>query len=244
MKTPGWILAATFLATSAFAIEAVPFSHPITASPETSREAYEVLQRLNKRDGNCPGGYSACDNLGNAGICCRRDSICTSDEANHIACCPSGASCTGTLDFQTSGGFTFPQTSDATPTVSDDGPTLTGSTMPGAYPFVYVPTSFSDADSCSSYYDRCESDYTQCISHLGGGYGVTVTGGGADFTQAGGAAGAVETCSSLSQAACHGLNLGVCGYYEGNADGAGFRRTSSLQDLIVGMVVGVAGLFI
>ncbi|KAL4860410.1 hypothetical protein BDV12DRAFT_209512 [Aspergillus spectabilis] len=245
MKTPTWVaFAATFLFSGALSLEPLPFDSPVTASPETNKRAYDILQLL-KRDGNCPGGYSPCDNLDNAGVCCRTDSICTSDEANHIACCPSGASCTGTLTGSSSGGFQFPS---ATPTDDDDEPTntLSGSTLDGAYPFLVVPTSFSDADVCSSYYDRCESDYTRCITHLGGGYGVTVTGGGADFTQTGGATGAVATCSSLSQEACHGLNLGVCGNYAGGTDGAGSRggRTTSLEDLVLGLVVGVAGFFI
>ncbi|KAL2865497.1 uncharacterized protein BJX67DRAFT_358107 [Aspergillus lucknowensis] len=238
MKTCGWI-AATFLASSVQSLETVPFAHPITASPEPNRRAYDALQLL-KRDGNCPGGYSLCDG---SGVCCRTNAICTSDEADHVACCPSGASCTGTLTGSSSGDFQFPSTSDATPT-GNGGPEVTGSTISGAYPFLYVPTTFSDADQCSSYYDRCESDYSQCITHFGGGYGVTVTGGGADFTQTGGAAGAVETCSSLRQSACHGLNLGVCGFYEGGSDGAGCRQTSRLQDLVVGLAVGVAGFFI
>ncbi|KAL4981574.1 hypothetical protein BDW68DRAFT_172172 [Aspergillus falconensis] len=244
MKPSGWI-AATFLAAGALSSSPIPFDHPITASPDTNRRAYDILQLLNKRDGNCPGGYSPCDNLDNAGICCRTDAVCTSDEANHIACCPSGASCTGKLGGSTSGVFETTRTSSDATTTTDDDPTstITGSTMSGGYPFVYVPTAFSDADQCSSYYDKCESSYTACVTYFGG-YGVTVTGGGADFTQTGGAANAIETCSSLSQSACHGLNLGVCGNYEGGTDGAGYRRTSSLQDLLVGLVVGVAGFFI
>ncbi|KAL3484973.1 hypothetical protein BJX62DRAFT_45239 [Aspergillus germanicus] len=238
MKTSGWI-AATFLASSVLSIETIPFAHPVTASPEQSGRAYDILD-LFKRDGNCPGGYDPCDDTG---VCCRTNARCTSDEADHVACCPSGASCTGTLSGPSSGGFQYPSTSDATPT-GDDGPEVTGSTMSGAYPFVYVPTSFSDADQCSSYYDRCQTDYTQCVGYMGGGYGVTVTGGGADFTQTGGSGYAEETCSSLRQSACHGLNLGVCGNYEGGSDGAGCRRTSSLHDIVVGLLVGVAGFFI
>lgn len=238
MKISGWI-AATFLASTALSIETVPFDAPITASPDTSRRAYDVLQLLKKRDGNCPGGYNGCGDLDNPDICCRSGSICTSDEAHHVACCPSRAACTGTIG---AGSFNSPQTSDATPT-NDNGPQVTGSTISGAYPFVAVPTSFSDADECSSYYGRCQSDFSQCITHFGG-YGVTVTGGGADFTQAGGGQGAASTCSSLRESACHDLNLGVCGNYEGGADGAGSRRTSSLHDLVVGVAVGVAGFFI
>ncbi|KAL4787234.1 hypothetical protein BJX76DRAFT_354420 [Aspergillus varians] len=241
MKISGWI-AATFLASSALSVEHIPFDSPVTASPDTIQRAHDIL-RLLKRDGNCPSGYDTCDNLDNSDICCRSGSRCTSDENHHVACCPSGASCTGTIAGSTSGGFESPQTSDATTTTTSDEPQITGSTMSGDWPFVYVPTSFSDADICSSYYDRCESDYTQCVTHFGG-YGVTVTGGGADFTQGGGAAGAISTCSSLSQSACHGLSLQTCGNYEGGSDGAGSRRTSSLQDLIVGVVIAFAGFFI
>ncbi|KAL4811206.1 hypothetical protein BDV18DRAFT_128873 [Aspergillus unguis] len=243
MKTSA-LIAATFLATSAFSASHIPFDSPVTASPETNHRAYDVLQLLKKRDGNCPSGYNACSNLDNSGICCRSSAICTSDEANHIACCPSGAKCTGTIAGSTSGGFAAPSTSsDATQTDDDSSATITGSTIDGAYPFVAVPTSFSDADVCSSYYEQCEREYTSCVTYFGG-WGVTVTGGGADFTQTGGAASAIETCSSLSQAACHGLSLGDCGNYEGGADGTGVRRTSSLHDIVVGMLIGAAGFFI
>ncbi|KAL4933935.1 uncharacterized protein BDV17DRAFT_286740 [Aspergillus undulatus] len=236
MQISGWIAATFLLASSALSINPIPFDSPITASPDTNKRAYDVLQLLRKRDGNCPGGYNACGDLDNPDICCRSGSRCTSDEANHIACCPTGASCTGTIGAgSTSGNFDSP-----TPTGNDDAQ-VTGSTIDGAYPFVAVPSTFSDADQCSSYYDRCESDYTSCVTYFGG-WGVTVTGGGADFTQGGGAA--RETCSSLSQSACHGLSLGDCGNYEGGQDGASARRTTSLQDLVVGMVIGIAGFFI
>ncbi|KAL4936646.1 hypothetical protein BDV06DRAFT_204588 [Aspergillus oleicola] len=241
MHISGWIAATFLLATGALSseIEPVPFDSPVTASPDTNRRAFDALQLLRKRDGNCPGGYNACGDLDNPDICCRSGSTCTSDEANHIACCPTGATCTGTIGAgSTSGNF-----GSATPTSNDDGASVTGSTLDGAYPFVVAPTSFSDADQCSSYYDRCEDDYTSCVTYFGG-WGVTVTGGGADFTQGGGAASARETCSSLSQSACHGLSLSDCGNYEGGQDGASVRRTSSLQDLVFGVVIGVAGFFI
>ena len=58
---------------------------------------------------------------------------------------------------------------------------------------------------------------------------------------------AASVCSSLSQAACHGLNLAYCGTYatgESSPNIAVSGRPSGLQDLIFGMVVGVAGMFI
>ncbi|KKK20626.1 hypothetical protein ARAM_000151 [Aspergillus rambellii] len=181
--------------------------------------------------------------MGDSDICCRTNAICTSDDANHIACCPVGASCTGTLTDPSTGtgSFQFPQSTSATTTTSGGSEaTITGSTLSGAYPFVYVPTTFSNADVCSSYYTQCQSEYTACITSLGGGYGVTVSGGGAELTRSGGAAGAVETCSSLSLAACHGLNLGYCGNYAGGSSSDGVsRRASNLQDLLFGVVIGI-----
>lgn len=133
-------------------------------------------------------------------------------------------------------------------TTGPNDATITGSTMPGAYPFVYVPTTFPNAGVCSSYYSLCQSEYTGCLSSLGGGYAVTVAAEGGGVTRAGGgAAGAVSTCSSLSMNACHGLNLGYCDTYAtgtGDMNRAPPGRTSSLEDLVFGVVIGMAGMFI
>lgn len=71
--------------------------------------------------------------------------------------------------------------------------------------------------------------------------------GGGVTRAGGGAAGAVSTCSSLSMNACHGLNLGYCDTYAtgtGDMNRAPPGRTSSLEDLVFGVVIGVAGMFI
>ncbi|RAL17213.1 uncharacterized protein BO97DRAFT_380432 [Aspergillus homomorphus CBS 101889] len=261
MKLSGWISVA-FLASTALSletavpsVETLPFSQPQIA--ESRWRAFEVLQILRKRADNCPSGYDACSKLGHSDICCKDNTICTRDDANNIACCPTGASCTGTLSTTGTGvvvvgdstsSFRFPQTASATQTT--DGPTsatLTGSTLAAAYPFVVIPTSFANGQVCTSYYSQCQSEYTGCLSQLGGGYAVTVAvDGGAGTTRAGVSA-AMSTCSSLSLEACHGLNLGYCaaystGVHENRA--TGLRHTTSLADLFFGMVIGVAGMFI
>lgn len=144
----------------------------------------------------------------------------------------------------------FPQTATATTTTGSPDATITGSTMTGAaYPFVYVPTTFSNAASCTSYYSLCESEYTACTANLAGRYGVTVAGpNGAGVTVQGPSAtpAVASLCSSLSMDACHGLSLGHCDSYDNwqsNENRASFKRTS-IQDLVFGFAVGVAGIFI
>ncbi|PWY80641.1 hypothetical protein BO70DRAFT_429667 [Aspergillus heteromorphus CBS 117.55] len=256
MKLSGWI-SATFLASTALSttttaapsIDTIPFNSPHSA--DASWRAFEVLQLLRKRSDNCPSGYDPCSNLGRSNLCCQDGTRCTRDAADNVACCPTGASCTGTLSETGSGGstssFRFPQTATATQTAGGGGVTLTGSTLAGAYPFVVIPTTFSNAGVCSSYYSLCQSEYTGCISQLGGGYAVTVAAEGGGVTRAGAASAAISTCSSLSVEACHGLNIGYCGGYSTDVyenRGATPGRSSSLEDLFFGMLIGLAGMLV
>lgn len=150
----------------------------------------------------------------------------------------------------------FPQTASASTTAP--GITATGPTLTGApYPFVVIPTTFSNAGACSSYYSLCQSEYTQCTAKLGGGggYGVTVaapSGAGVTIPGGGGGGGgsarpsAQSVCSSLSMDACHGLQMPHCdtyGQWSSNENVAVSRRTS-VQDLVFGLLVGAAGVFI
>lgn len=218
-----------------------PFHAPQTASPQNLAQ-----EHLFKRADNCPGGYNPCNNLGRSDICCESDARCSADAANNIACCPTGASCTGSLTATDTGAGTG--SAGVGNTVS-----LTGSTIPGAaYPFVVIPSTFADAAACTGYYSLCRSEYAACTASLGGGqggrYGVTVAGpNGAGVTVGPGAStapsGAVSVCSSLSMRACHGMNLGDCGSGSNGGNGAVGRRTS-VQDLFLGVVVGVAGMFV
>lgn len=258
MRTSWWIgICAICLPTSILAQETTSFTAPENA--EVNKRAFQVLQLL-KRDGSCPSGYSACTDEGNSDACCKRGTFCTKDSANNIACCPTGATCTGSLTGSTAAtettgsSFVFPQgaTATTTTTAAETG-TETGSTISGAYPFVYVPTSISNAKTCSSYYSRCQSEYTGCTQALMGRYGVTVGGaGGAGVTVEAVTATSQATsiCSSLSAKACHGLSLGYCeSVATATADATGNAapasgRASTLQDLAFGLVVGAAGFFI
>lgn len=259
MRPLWWIWVwATLLPTTVYCLDTKPFSEPHIV--ESNKRAFEVLQMLKRAD-SCPGGYNPCSNEGNANACCREGTTCTKDSANNIACCSTGASCTGSLTgtktaSQTSGGssgsFVFPNGATATTTEEGSGATHTGSTLSGPYPFVYVPTTISHSAECSSYYSLCQSEYTGCTQQLMGRYGVTVGGGAGTTVEAITASSqATSICSSLSAEACHGLSLGYCSAVEtgggGNAAGNNAAlpgRTSSLQDLAFGLMIGVAGMFV
>ncbi|KAJ9376547.1 hypothetical protein DTO063F5_8716 [Paecilomyces variotii] len=263
---PSILPAGLLLAPSVLAIDTSPF-YPPWSDPTIDKRAAEVLDILLKRDDNCPSGYNACTALGNSGACCRDGTICSLDAASHIACCPTGASCTGSLSGSptetgsTSSGFMFPQPTSASTTTSDS-PSITGTTVTGApYPFVYIPTTFANAQTCSSYYSQCQSQYSSCQSSLGGTNGVTVAGsGGAGITVQGATAtaDAQSICSSLSRKACYGLQIGYCtafgssgesatttsGQFVNPNDASSIRVSSSLYDLGVAVAVGIAGTFI
>lgn len=250
------------LVPSSISIELSPFYHPLDNTTPNNQTV--DLLRLLKRQNNCPSGYDPCSALGNSAVCCRDGTRCTRDAANNIACCPTGASCTGTLTGTTgteapSTGFMFPQPTSATTTgtSTSDGAVITGSTVPGApYPFVYIPTTFANAETCSSYYSQCESQCSRCTASLGGVNGVTVAGpGGAGITVQGSTptVDAQSVCSSLSRKACYGLQVAYCtAFGTSGATGNQFinpgqaapRRSSSLRDLAVGLAVGIAGLFV
>ncbi|KAJ5597765.1 hypothetical protein N7537_007849 [Penicillium hordei] len=255
MRASRWIwIAATFLTSTVHSTETAPFTAAEKAT--ANKRAFEVLRILGRDDNNCPSGFNPCTELGNSNACCKQGTNCSRDDANNIACCASGASCTGSLTgTKTTGtgtGFMFPSGTSATTTESGAA-SVTGSTLDGAYPFVVVPTTFNNAETCSSYYSVCQSEYTQCTGDLMGRYGVTIGGaGGGKTVQAITAASqATSICSSLSAEACHGINLAYCssvatqtGSADANGNDASPVRMSSLHDLVLGVAVGVAGMFI
>ncbi|KAJ5482680.1 hypothetical protein N7539_006126 [Penicillium diatomitis] len=259
MRASWWIGICALFAPSVTSTETAAFSEPYTV--ESNRRAFEVLQLLKRAGNNCPWGYTPCTSEGNSNACCRPDTNCSVDAANNIACCPTGAVCTGTLTgastaTQTGSSFMFPHGATATTTSSTTAPhgaAVTGSIVAGAYPFVYVPTTFPNSAVCSSYYSLCQSEYTQCTANLMGRYGVTVGGvGGAGVTVEAVTATSQATsiCSSLSQQACHGLQLNYCASVatgatsEPNGNGALLAQSTSLYDLMAGVMVGIAAVFI
>ncbi|KAI5248660.1 hypothetical protein E4T43_01284 [Aureobasidium subglaciale] len=54
---------------------------------------------------SCPTGYKNCANLGAPGLCCANSAVCAPDQAGHVACCPSGAACTGAISSIITSGF-------------------------------------------------------------------------------------------------------------------------------------------
>lgn len=256
MRASWWIgIWAAFLPSSVLSIDTTPFSAP--GNVEVNKGAFKVLQLLRRSGNNCPSGYNnPCTKQGDSNACCPDGTHCTVDAANNIACCPAGASCTGVLTGTPTGAgssFLFSQGATATTAAAGAGATITGSTVPGAYPFIYVPTTFANPETCSSYYFYCQSEYTQCTGALMGRYGVTVGGaGGAGVTVEAVTATAQATsiCSSLSAKACHGLGLGYCASvptsnaYGASGNAAVPGQTASLSDLILGLSVGIAGVFV
>ncbi|KAL2012915.1 hypothetical protein VTN00DRAFT_440 [Thermoascus crustaceus] len=254
------LLSVILLVPSALSIELSPFYPPLDNTGVGKRSIEDVLRILKRHDNNCPAGYDPCSDLGNSEVCCRDGTRCSRDAANNIACCPTGASCTGSLTPTTgpgaqSTGFMFPQSTSASTTESNAA-AITGSTVPNApYPFVYIPTTFANAKTCSSYYSECQTQYSKCAVSLGGVHGVTVAGPGGGITVQGSTptGDAQSICSSLSREACYGLQVGYCtAFGTAGATGNQFvnpgqaapRRSSSFRDLAVGLAVGVAGLFV
>ncbi|CAD0043804.1 unnamed protein product [Aureobasidium pullulans] len=75
-----------------------PFLSVLDWSQQTASN--ETLHQVAKRavdPTSCPTGYKNCANIGAPGLCCANSAICAPDQAGHVACCPSGAACTGSI---------------------------------------------------------------------------------------------------------------------------------------------------
>lgn len=56
---------------------------------------HDLLKRQNSA--SCPSNWNNCANMGAATLCCNPSAVCSADFAGHVACCPSGVACTGTI---------------------------------------------------------------------------------------------------------------------------------------------------
>ena len=228
---------------------------------------------LSRRQTSCNSGFISCASLGGVGVCCKSNAMCALDQAGHVACCPVGSACTGTINAGSvmatglSSGSIQPSSLSSqtiiTPSRTVGAVQITGlrSTVPNSYfPFIYLPTSFSNAAHCSSSVSSCASAFTSCTSSLGGGAngitapGVTITGPGVGATGQSPipSASAASVCSSLSTQACYPLQLTNCPMYgtagETAPSAATFiapnaapERCAALYGVGVGMAVGLAG---
>jgi hypothetical protein len=88
------------------------------------------------------------------------------------------------------------------------------------YPFVYIPTSYANAQLCATAYSQCQAESTACLASLAGVNGVTVSGVGFGLTVQGSTgtilSQASSICSSLSQSACYGLQESQCSSFGGS----------------------------
>jgi hypothetical protein len=224
---------------------------------------------LIKRQTGCATGYNPCSNLGNPGLCCRADSICSADAAGHIACCPIRAACTGTIGgqpnsqpTQTSSDTNNPfQTTTTTQPFGVPTATQTSFVQSGAssyiastvsnpfYPFPFIPTTYINAAACSSAYTSCQNDASSCSVALASGVaGVTISApnGGATVTAIAslGPESAASVCASLSATACYGLQVAACqafGTQVPDTGAANSGRGCGMYGVGVGVVMGVVG---
>jgi len=202
---------------------------------------------------NCQSGYNSCSDLGADSVCCASGTNCALDDAGHVACCPDNAVCTGTIagtitgtvttSSTSSGGFVLggTTTSSTTSTTTSAGITsLTtgvsggGSTVPNNfYPFIYIPTSYANADLCTSAYSSCQTASTSCFVSLAGANGVTVSGLGGGTTVQGAsgtiASSASSICSSLSSEGCYGLQETQCSVFGSGSAGTATTTTGFVQ---------------
>ena len=96
---------------------------------------HNLFRRQN--EDTCPSSYNNCANIGAPGLCCAPSARCSADAAGHVACCPRGAACTGTIGAIQTGTSTSTGTGtgSAASTASetgDSGLLVTASTSQGA----------------------------------------------------------------------------------------------------------------
>jgi len=58
---------------------------------------YHLERDLRRRDSSdsCPANFHSCANIDAPGVCCADAAVCRNDGNGQVACCPSGAVCTG-----------------------------------------------------------------------------------------------------------------------------------------------------
>ena len=185
----------------------------------------------------CPANYNGCTNYNEPGVCCTNTAFCTVDSNAHLACCPSGKVCTGTVAVSTISGAVVTSYSGLV-TATGTGNFQFISTIQNAYfLFPVIPSTYANAAVCSTAYNTCQVEYSSCLVQLGAtsgtvlngvtisasNGGTTVTGGAAATTVSDGA----SICSSLSSQACQGLQSSVCAQYAGPTSGSGESSGSS-----------------
>ena len=69
-----------------------------TSLDDLGRDCQRPLPLYRRQSNNeCPTSYSNCYGQGAPSLCCQPSAVCSADMAGHVACCPVGAACTGTI---------------------------------------------------------------------------------------------------------------------------------------------------
>ena len=105
---------------------------------------------------SCPEQYHACTNLDASGLCCISGTQCQWDRSGQVACCPTGAICTGTVT-----GIASPTNILTSRTVS---PIATDITVHQYY--ATSSASFSNIPSCTAAFGDCQSNFAKCTAAL------------------------------------------------------------------------------
>jgi len=202
---------------------------------------------------------TTCSGMGNSKVSCGDKAVCAVDGAGNVGCCPFNSVCTGTI---AAGGAAPTNAPSAGSTAAAPAPAIshaisgTSTISNQYYPYPVLPTTYANTADCSTSFSSCQAESAKCTGFVeGGGYGVTVSGAGGGITQqaAMGPATAESICSSLSQQACHGLQLAQCSTLGGanptatansfvvGSSNAGATKGAVLYGMGVGMAVGLAG---
>ena len=113
---------------SAFSISLEDYIPPsfLSNSTDSSTTAHDLLRR--QFSNTCPTDFHPCNNLGAPGLCCASAAVCSADANGNVACCPTGAVCTGAITGVITGG-----------TVNSDGSLIGGGrTGTGTSSFVFA----------------------------------------------------------------------------------------------------------
>lgn len=246
------------------AVLLLPYPFPALGTAFSPFEPAQAVQNhksyLFQRQNQCLSNQKFCPGSSGSSGCCSTDSQCAADDTGHIACCPSGAICTGRLGSTGTPVGTLPTTqalgtsTPTTPAIPTNNADGGGSTVPNAYyPYVYLPKTYPNEMVCSSAFSSCRSEFSKCTSSLtAGGNGVTVSGalGGITAQPALNPVSAGAICSSLSTVACYNLGLGNCVMYGTAAPTAGGTfeagnvapvKCAQIYRVAVAVAVGVAG---
>jgi hypothetical protein len=104
-----------------------PQGEHLTSEKKPSQQQTQHNLFRRQTDDTCPSSYNNCANIGAPGLCCSPSARCSADAAGHVACCPRGAACTGTIGAIITGGSTGSGTTTATET-GNSGLLVTAST--------------------------------------------------------------------------------------------------------------------